>query len=134
AVPPSSGLSFRPSPNREWPSGLCVETFICTTTACHRLAGWTTLKATFSARCPNAAERRTVNGMPLKLLSSEKAHFLALDSGAFDALVAEWGWPVFRAQQVRDWIYSKLIDAPDTMSNIGMADRVILRQRIAVIT
>src|SRR5437016_2724367 len=71
--------------------------------------------------------------MPLTVLDPEKAQFLALDAGAFDALVKEWGWPVFRAQQVRDWVYSKLIDSPAAMSNIGMADRAILQQRIVVI-
>ena len=71
--------------------------------------------------------------MPLNLLAPEKLQFLALDSGAFDALVREWGWPVFRAQQVRDWVYSKLIDSPLAITNLCKQDREILHERIGVI-
>jgi 23S rRNA (adenine2503-C2)-methyltransferase len=72
--------------------------------------------------------------MPLTVLDSQKPQFLGLDAAGFDALVKQWGWPVFRAQQVRDWIYSKLIDRPAEMSNLSKADRATLEQRLAITT
>jgi 23S rRNA (adenine2503-C2)-methyltransferase len=72
--------------------------------------------------------------MPLNLLEPAKFSFLGLDAPAFDALVKQWGWPVFRAQQVRDWVYSKLIDSPLAMTNIGMLERDELSRRIDITT
>ena len=72
--------------------------------------------------------------MPLDLLASQKAHFLALRAVEFDSLVRAWGWPVFRAQQVRDWVYGKLVDRPDGMTNLGKGDREQLAQRLDVTT
>jgi len=50
--------------------------------------------------------------MPLNLLDSEKSQFLGQEPGRFDSLVGGWGWKRFRADQVRDWVYQKLVDAP----------------------
>ena len=61
--------------------------------------------------------------MPLTVLTNQKPHFLGLLPAEFDVLVNDWGWPAFRAQQVRDWVYSKLVDAPERMSNLGKMDR-----------
>jgi 23S rRNA (adenine2503-C2)-methyltransferase len=72
--------------------------------------------------------------MPLELLASQKAHFLGLRAAEFDSLVRGWGWPVFRAQQVRDWVYGKLADRPDGMTNLGKGDRDVLAQRLDVTT
>jgi hypothetical protein len=33
----------------------------------------------------------------------------ARQAAEFDAAVLRWGWPRFRAQQVRDWAYGKLV-------------------------
>ena len=72
--------------------------------------------------------------MPLDLLTSQKAHFLGLRAEEFDSLVNGWGWPVFRAQQVRDWVYGKLVDQPGGMTNLGKGDREALSQRLEVTT
>ena len=72
--------------------------------------------------------------MPLDLLASEKADFLGLRAAEFDSLVRAWGWPVFRAQQVRDWAYGKLVDRPDAMTNLAKGDREQLAQRLNVTT
>jgi len=72
--------------------------------------------------------------MPLDLLASQKAHFLGLRAEEFDSLVNGWGWPVFRAQQVRDWVYGKLVDQPGGMTNLGKGDREALSQRLEVTT
>ncbi|MEA2710684.1 MAG: rRNA (adenine2503-C2)-methyltransferase [Phycisphaerales bacterium] len=72
--------------------------------------------------------------MPLDLLTSQKLHFLGLRAEEFDAQVQQWGWPTFRAQQVRDWVYSKLVDQPAEMSNLGKLDRQALAERADVTT
>jgi 23S rRNA (adenine2503-C2)-methyltransferase len=72
--------------------------------------------------------------MPLDLLASQKAHFLGLRAEEFDSLVRGWGWPGFRAQQVREWVYGKLVDQPAAMTNLGKADREQLAQRLHVTT
>ena len=61
---------------------------------------------------------------------SEKVAFFGLTVPAFDDLVTSWGWPRFRAQQVRDWVYQKLVVDPDRMTNLSRADRQALRERV----
>jgi 23S rRNA (adenine2503-C2)-methyltransferase len=70
--------------------------------------------------------------MPLTLLVPQKAEFLGLLPDDFDAMVKGWGWPGFRAQQVRDWVYSKLIDLPVEMSNLGKNERAVLAERTEI--
>src|SRR5688500_17376645 len=59
-----------------------------------------------------------------------KIAFFGLDAAGFDAAVAAWGWPRFRAQQVRDWVYGKLVADPALMTNLSKADREALRERV----
>src|SRR3982750_2226200 len=59
-----------------------------------------------------------------------KLDFFGLDAGSFDAAVVEWGWPRFRAQQVRDWVYGKGIADPDRMTNLSQRDRGLLAERV----
>jgi len=59
-----------------------------------------------------------------------KVPFFGLDAAGFDAEVTAWGWPRFRAQQVRDWVYGKLVSDPERMTNLSKADRETLRQRV----
>ncbi|GIW77952.1 MAG: putative dual-specificity RNA methyltransferase RlmN [Phycisphaerae bacterium] len=56
--------------------------------------------------------------------------FLGLGSDQFDTLVVEWGMPRFRAKQVRNWVYDKLVLDFDRMSNLSKLDREKLRERI----
>jgi 23S rRNA (adenine2503-C2)-methyltransferase len=59
-----------------------------------------------------------------------KVSFFGLDAAGFDAAVAAWGWPRFRAQQVREWVYGKLVTDPAQMTNLSKADRETLGQRV----
>lgn len=68
--------------------------------------------------------------MPLPLLTDTKSHFLALSPAEFDRLVAKWNWPAFRASQVRDWVFTKLVDVPDMMSNLSRRDRATLAEHV----
>src|SRR5688500_11421372 len=72
--------------------------------------------------------------MPLDLLASQRLHFLGLRAEEFDARLKTWGWPAFRAQQVRDWVYGKLVDQPSGMTNLGKRDRQTLSERLEVTT
>jgi 23S rRNA (adenine2503-C2)-methyltransferase len=59
-----------------------------------------------------------------------KVPFFGLDAPGFDAAVISWGWPRFRAQQVRDWVYGKLVADPAQMTNLSKVDRDTLRDRV----
>ena len=42
-----------------------------------------------------------------------------------------WGWPAFRASQLIDWVYLKLVHDPRQMTNFSRLDRDLLAQRLA---
>jgi 23S rRNA (adenine2503-C2)-methyltransferase len=68
--------------------------------------------------------------MPLSLLNPEKPRFLGFSSGELDVLTQSWGWPAFRAGQVRDWVYRKRVDQPAEMSNLSKLDRSLLEEKL----
>src|SRR3954468_11558014 len=68
------------------------------------------------------------------MASDGKVHFFGLDAAGFDELVVTWGWPRFRAQQVRDWVYGKLVADPLQMTNLSMRDRQTLGERLVFAT
>jgi len=61
---------------------------------------------------------------------TSRIDFFGLDAAAFDAAVVGWGWPKFRAQQVRDWVYGKLVADPQKMTNLSVKDRQMLSERV----
>lgn len=61
-------------------------------------------------------------------------HFFDLTADEFDALVASWDWPKFRAKQVRQWVYEKLIVDPRKMTNLSERDREQLAERLTFTT
>ena len=63
--------------------------------------------------------------------SAPKLDFFGLDAAAFDAAVVDWGWPRFRAQQVRDWVYGKGVVDPAGMTNLAKRDQATLSERVA---
>ena len=60
--------------------------------------------------------------------------FFGLSAADFDRVVVEWGWPKFRAQQVRDWVYGKLTADPSRMTNLAKRDQDALRERVSFVT
>jgi len=60
-----------------------------------------------------------------------KSDFFSLTPASFDAVVAEWGWPRFRADQVRDWVYRKLVLDPERMTNLSKLDRARLAEHVS---
>ena len=61
--------------------------------------------------------------MPSLSLVPAKQDFFSLSVQAFDTLAIDWGWPKFRANQVRDWVYKKGIFDPLLMTNLSKLDR-----------
>jgi 23S rRNA (adenine2503-C2)-methyltransferase len=66
----------------------------------------------------------------MSLLKDEKSHFLGMLPAEFDAQVKNWGWPAFRAEQIRQWVYSRQIVTPDEMSNLTKQQRSILSRQL----
>ena len=62
--------------------------------------------------------------------TAARVQFFGLDPAGFDEVVRAWGWPRFRAQQVRDWVYGRLVVDPEQMTNLSKADRQVLRERV----
>jgi 23S rRNA (adenine2503-C2)-methyltransferase len=72
--------------------------------------------------------------MPEPTIASSRPHFFALEPHEFDALCAGWGWPRFRAGQVRDWVYRKHVADPARMTNLAASDRQRLADGIDFVT
>jgi adenine C2-methylase RlmN of 23S rRNA A2503 and tRNA A37 len=68
--------------------------------------------------------------MPSALAQPGPLQFFASDVSEFDRQVREWGWPAFRAGQVRDWVYTKLVSDPAQMSNLAKLDRQQLAEKV----
>ena len=69
--------------------------------------------------------------MPFPPDNPSRLQFFALDALAFDAHVAGWGWPKFRGDQVRQWVYAKHVIDPAQMTNLAIRDRELVRDRVA---
>lgn len=70
--------------------------------------------------------------MALPLLREVRPHFLSFLAEEFDARAKEWGWPAFRAQQVRDWVYGKLVSDPEGMQNLPKELRQTLAKELQI--
>ncbi len=68
--------------------------------------------------------------MPSEAIHLDSIDFFGLRPGEFDAAISQWSWPAFRANQVRDWVYRKLITDPGAMSNLPGRDRERLSERV----
>jgi 23S rRNA (adenine2503-C2)-methyltransferase len=64
-------------------------------------------------------------------VENPKVEFLGLLAEELDAIVAGWGFPKFRAQQVRDWVYNRSVLSPDGMTNLSKLDREKLRELLS---
>ena len=64
--------------------------------------------------------------MPLAIPLLEKPRFFDLGPAEFDALILRLGWPKFRGNQVRDWVYNKLVTNPGEMTNLSALERTKL--------
>src|SRR4051812_8546507 len=67
--------------------------------------------------------------MQLEGTNLPKVSFFGLSRDEFAAAVTDIGWPKFRAAQVWDWVYKKLVADPTQMSNLSKMDRESLAER-----
>jgi 23S rRNA (adenine2503-C2)-methyltransferase len=54
-----------------------------------------------------------------------------LTSAQLEQRLMSWGWPRFRARQVRDWVYAKEVADPALMTNLSPTDRSVISDRFA---
>src|SRR5947207_1580436 len=90
----------------------------------------TDLKITSAGENRVAADILITHHMSLMREKSAKIHFFDATRAEFDALVGGWGWPRFRADQVRQWVFGKMVDDPARMSNLSKFDRARLAENI----
>src|SRR5256714_4485703 len=69
------------------------------------------------------------NCMPSDVATSCKIPFLGLDNTALGEQLRAWGWPAFRATQLYDWVYQKMVSDPKLMTNFTKLDRTLLAER-----
>src|SRR3954452_17588861 len=62
---------------------------------------------------------------------TSKINFFDLTSRELDEMVMSWGWAKFRADQLREWVYRKLVVDPEQMTNLSRADRTKLSQSLS---
>jgi 23S rRNA (adenine2503-C2)-methyltransferase len=62
---------------------------------------------------------------------SDNLNFFAILPDELNRLVAEWGWPTYRAAQIYQWVYHKLVANPREMLNLSKLDRQTLDERIS---
>jgi 23S rRNA (adenine2503-C2)-methyltransferase len=63
--------------------------------------------------------------------NAAKPEIFGLSKGELDDLLKEWGWPRFRAAQVREWVYRRFVADPEQMTNLPKADRAVLHERMS---
>ncbi len=61
---------------------------------------------------------------------SARPHIFDLDPQSLRVLVAQWGWPAFRADQVLDWVYRHAVADPAAMTNLSARDRAVLAEHV----
>jgi 23S rRNA (adenine2503-C2)-methyltransferase len=57
--------------------------------------------------------------------------FFGFDAAGFDAQMVSWNLPKFRAAQIRNWVYDKLVSDPALMSNLSRKDQADLARHVA---
>ena len=62
----------------------------------------------------------------------QKKNLKQLSFEEFDGFMRELGWPKYRAQQLRDWIYKKQVFQFDGMTNLSKPDRAVLEARAMI--
>jgi len=72
--------------------------------------------------------------MPPDSDSPVRLPFLGLLPQRFDAEIRDWGWPRFRAPQIRQWVYQRQVTDVTQMTNLSLRDRELLALRVEFAT
>ena len=62
-----------------------------------------------------------------------RPHLFDLTPDTLGELMAGWGMPAYRAEQVLEWVYRHGVTDPHQMTNLGKADRQTLAQRLGFV-
>jgi len=62
----------------------------------------------------------------------EKLSFFDCTAESLAAQFETWGWPAYRARQVLQWVYGRLVADATKMTNLSLPDRRILAERVAL--
>jgi 23S rRNA (adenine2503-C2)-methyltransferase len=68
--------------------------------------------------------------MPMTADTSQRIQFFGLAPDALDALLREWDWPAYRGNQLRHWVYQRLVINPLAMTNFSRRDQDFLAERL----
>lgn len=71
--------------------------------------------------------------MPTDCPVSARLDFFGTPPDAFDSAIAAWKWQRYRGQQVRDWVFQKLVVDPRQMSNLSKLERQRLNDCVTFI-
>jgi 23S rRNA (adenine2503-C2)-methyltransferase len=63
--------------------------------------------------------------------TESRASIFGMLPADLDELALEAGLPRFRAQQLRDWVYGKLVSAPAQMTNLSKRDQDAIASRVS---
>ena len=53
-----------------------------------------------------------------------RRHLLDMDLPELEEVLEEWAWPKYRAGQIAQWVYKKLVDGWEGMTNLSKLDRL----------
>ncbi|HEX4123681.1 MAG TPA: 23S rRNA (adenine(2503)-C(2))-methyltransferase RlmN [Tepidisphaeraceae bacterium] len=56
--------------------------------------------------------------------------FFGLEPAALDTLLLKWNWPAYRGNQLRHWVYERLVTDPQAMTNFSRRDQEFLAEHI----
>lgn len=65
---------------------------------------------------------------------SEKLSFFDCLPEAVAAQLVDWGWPAYRADQMCQWVYGRLVGEISKMTNLSLSDRRGLAERVAMVS
>lgn len=68
----------------------------------------------------------------LETSPDRRPNLLALGGGDLETLLQGWGWPRYRAGQIRRWLYAKRVRTIDAMTDLSHDDRAWLHERATI--
>jgi len=70
--------------------------------------------------------------MPTDSETPARLNFFDCTPDSLRQLLGQWGWPAFRADQLLSWVYKNDVTDPDQMTNLTIADRRTLKDRLVI--
>ena len=77
-------------------------------------------------KASEVAKEALATGKPVREILLSKGYLTAAE---LDDAVQSLGWPRFRSQQVREWVFGRGVLDPERMTNLSKRDRLELAKR-----